>query len=95
MIRIIKTSGGRILKEQNAAGAEGILIRSFVEGKVTYYFRVYNNDKTFDDYLLQHNDLAVTISTGYEASFYENEQGEKVLDHSPETLGWEVIDSKE
>ena len=28
-----------------------------------------------------------------EASFYENEHGEKFLDHSPETLGWEVIDS--
>ena len=94
MTRLIKTSGGRILKEQIAAGAKGILIRSLVEGKVTYYFRAYNADG-FEDYLLRHNDLAVTIDADDEASFYENEQGEKVLDHSPETLGWEVIDSNE
>ncbi len=81
MTRIIKTSGDEIFKEQNAAGAKGILIRSVIKDKVSYYFRVYNDDKTFDDYILAHNDLAVTINADYEASFYENEQGEKVLDH--------------
>ena len=92
MSRSIKTSGGKILKEQKAAGAKGILIRSPVEGKITYYLRVYNAD-AFEDYALRHNDLAVTINADDEASFYENEQGEKFLDHSPETLGWEVSDS--
>ena len=93
MNRKIKTSSGKVLKEESAAGVRGILIRTPSPEK--YLFRVYYSDGNFDDYYLRHSDLAVTIDADYEASFYENEQGEKFLDHSPGTLGWEVVDSNE
>ncbi len=93
MNRIIKTSGGEILKEKSAAGARGILIRSFDEsGKPMYGFRIYHNDGTFDDYKLSHCDLSVTIDEL--ASFYEDENGDKYLDETPETMGWEIVESE-
>lgn len=52
------------------------------------YFRATNKDHSFKDYKILHNDLAVIIEPGYEASFYtyENEDNNS-LDHAPETLG--------
>jgi hypothetical protein len=94
MSRIIKTSGGRTLNEQSAAGAKGILIRSFEDDKATYFFRVYHDDKTFDDYKLSHCDLSVTIDKDELASFYEDANGDKYLDETPETMGWEIIETE-
>ncbi len=94
MKRIIKTTDGRILKEESAAGAKGILIRSFENGKTTYHLRTYHEKESFDDYKLLHNDLSVTIDKDEAASFYEDENGTKYLDETPETMGWEIIESE-
>ncbi len=94
MNRIIKTSGGRLLKEQNAAGTKGVLCRSFEDAKTLYFFRVYRDKETFDDYKLLHCDLSVTINENELASFYEDENGDKYLDETPETMNWEIIKSE-
>ncbi len=94
MSRIIKTSGGKLLKEQSAARAKGILIRSFEDGKAVYFFRIYHDRETFDDYKLLHCDLSVTIDENELASFYEDEKGDKYLDETPATMGWEIIESE-
>jgi hypothetical protein len=94
MNRIIKTSGGNTLREKSAAGAKGILIRSFEDDKPMYGFRIYNDDGTFDDYKLSHCDLAVRIDEDELASFYEDENGDKYLDETPETMGWEIVESE-
>ena len=92
MSRIVKTPTGKVLRESSASGTRGMLLRTRSPEK--YFFRIYKDDGTFDDYRLLHSDLAITINADYEASFYENEQGEKFLDHSPETLGWKVIETE-
>ena len=93
MNRKIRTSSGKVLKEKSAAGIRGVLIRT--TPPETYLLRVYSDDGNFDDYRLRHSDLDITIDADFEASFYQDENGEKFLDHSPETLSWEVIDSIE
>lgn len=65
-----------------AKGQRGHLIDSF-DG--TYYFRVYDADHNFTDYLLRHCDLTVIIDDD-DAFLYQDETGAK-LDHSPLTLG--------
>lgn len=67
-----------------ANGASGVLCRSAVDG--SYFFRVYDADHNFIDYLLIHDDLSVTISKDALASFYRSGD-EPFLDHSPEVLG--------
>ncbi len=91
----VKTSEGKILREQTASGAKGILIRSFDNDETRLYFRIYHEDGDFDDYRLRHDDLFVTIDEDESASFYEDEHGEKWLDHSPNVFGWETIETKE
>lgn len=83
-----------MLKEQSAAGAKGILIRSFEDDKTVYFLRIYHNNETFDDYKLLHCDLSVTIDEDELASFYEDENGDKYLDETPETMNWEIIKSE-
>ena len=83
-----------MLTEKSAAGAKGILIRSFENGKIIYAFRIYHDDGTFDDYKLLHCDLSVTIDEGELASFYEDENGDKYLDEMPETMGWQVVETE-
>jgi hypothetical protein len=68
-----------------AIGTKGHLLDNF-DG--TYCFRVYGEDHTFKDYELHHCDLTVTIED-YDAAFYENEDGNMILDHAPATLGKE------
>ena len=72
----------------SANGVSGVLCRSAVDGH--YFFRVYDADHNFTDYLLIHDDLPVTISSDALASFYRA-GGEPIpdyfLDHSPEVLG--------
>lgn len=85
---LVKTGKGRILTEKNAAGVSGILCRS-IDGR--YFFRIYHGDGEFDDYDLLHDDISVTIAADQLASFYEDENGEKFLDHSSQVLGWEKI----
>ena len=68
---------------KSAEGVTGFLLNSF--GSPTNYFRVYNKDKTFTDYIVSHSDLEVKI-VDKDAYFYE-EDGKFFLDHSPQTLG--------
>jgi hypothetical protein len=79
--------GKRIATARSAAGASGVPCMSF-DGR--YFFRVYRSRHRFTDYYLRHSDLAVTISPDDEASFYRIGD-DYVLDHSPETLGLEVV----
>jgi hypothetical protein len=88
----VKTSKGRILTEKNAAGVSGMLCRS-IDGQ--YFFRIYHGGGAFDDYDLLHDDISVTIATDELASFYEDENGGKFLDHSSNVFGWEKIEEKE
>ena len=70
----------------SANGVNGMLCRSAVDGG--YFFRVYAADHTFTDYVLMHDDLAVTISKDALASFYRMGE-EHILDHSPAVFGRE------
>ena len=72
----------------SANGVSGVLCRSAVDGH--YFFRVYDADHNFTDYLLIHDDLPVTISKDALASFYragDEPIPDYFLDHSPEVLG--------
>jgi len=69
-----------------AAGTKGILCKSAIGGG--YFFRVENADGGFTDYELQHDELEITISPNALASFYETGE-DRVLDHSPEVLGFD------
>jgi hypothetical protein len=92
MSQTIKTSGGKILHETSASGVKGMLLRTPSPEK--FLFRVYHGDGVFDDYEILHGDLSVTIDEDALASFYENESGDKLLDHSPNVFGWETIQTK-
>ena len=67
-----------------AGGITGVICRNAIDGKP--FFRVYEEDYTFVDYRLGHDDLEVTITHDTQASFYRSENDD-VLDHSPEVLG--------
>ena len=67
-----------------AGGTTGFICRDAIDGKP--FFRVYEENHTFVDYRLGHDDLEVTISHETQASFYRS-QNDDVLDHSPEVLG--------
>lgn len=62
---------------------EGNLIYS-TDG--SYYFRVYDKDFSFKDYKLLHSDLLVRI-VDHDVDFYEDDKGNRYLDHSKATLG--------
>jgi len=70
------------MKPKSANGISGVLLPI---GEV-WIFRVYHSDGEFTDYDIFHSDLSVTINDG-DAYFYELEDGESYLDHSPQTLG--------
>ena len=82
---MIKTNGGKILRETSASSVKEMLLRTNSPEK--FFFRVYRGDGTFDDYRVLHDDLSVTIDDDALASFYENEPGDKFLNHSPNVLG--------
>ena len=88
----IKTNGGRILREKSANGTKGMLLRTNSPKK--FFFRIYHDVATFDDYQILHDDLSVTIDEDSLASFYENEAGDKFFDHSPKVFGWETTQSE-
>lgn len=80
------------MRETSANGAKGMILRTHAPEK--FFFRVYKGDGTFDDYHISHDDLSVTIDDDALASFYEDENGEKFLDHSPQVLGWENVEEE-
>ena len=65
-------------KVKPAKGTKGVLIYSMNN---EFVFRVYKEDHTFTDYDILHCDLDVTIDSE-DATFYEFEEGENILDHS-------------
>jgi len=67
---------------KSANGVTGVLLPI---GR-TWVFRVYHDDGEFTDYDIFHSDLQVIINDA-DAYFYEREDGELYLDHSPQTLG--------
>lgn len=67
-----------------AKGIRGCIIDSF---NGTRYFRVYNDDHTFVDYAIHHNDLTVIIDDD-DAVLYDEEFSTRI-DYSPQTLGKE------
>jgi len=69
-------------KPKSANGVKGCILPI---GNL-WVFRVYDEDGEFTDYDIYHSDLQVTIND-VDAYFYERENGEPYLDHSPETLG--------
>ncbi len=92
MSQTVIISSGKVLRETSANGVKGMLLRT--DSPEKFFFRVYHGDGTFDDYQILHDDLAVTIDEDALASFYENENGDKFLDHSPNVFGWETTKSK-
>lgn len=71
------------MKALSADGQEGMLIYTGED----YYFRVYNSVGDWDDYRICHSDLNIVIKD-QDAYFFTDSDGEKWLDHSPETLGF-------
>ena len=67
---------------KSAKGLRGHIIDCF-DGN--YYFRVYDADHNFTDYLLRHCDLTVVIDDD-DAFLYEDEFS-ATLDHAPAILG--------
>lgn len=81
--------GGSRASVRPADGVRGTLCKYF--GTSEYFFRVYDDDGTFADYDLRHDDLNVTIDIDSFASFY-NAGDRGVLDHSPSVLGLKSAD---
>ncbi len=71
------------MTEKSALNQTGVLIYSPLEKK--YYFRVYQEDKTFTDYNLCAEDIKITI-TDKHLTLYQNGEESK-LDYSRKTLG--------
>jgi hypothetical protein len=74
--------GGQPFEVTDAAGVEGVLIRSGDR----LLLRVYDGDNEFIDYDIMHNDLSVTISKDALACFYSNGE-HHAIGHSPTVLG--------
>ncbi len=73
----------------DASGISGVLIKT----SRGFIFRIYNDDKSFIDYSLNHDDLSITINTDALASFYSCGEMHS-LDHSPGVLGLEKADNE-
>ena len=75
--------GGKPSDVKDASGVSGVIIKLYGGG---FAFRVYHDDCSFTDYVINHDDLSVTIDKDALASFYTH--GEYAsLDHSPEVFG--------
>lgn len=73
------------MKATSATGVTGFVLDT-IDG---YVFRVYHDDGGFEDYDLRHGDLEVTIQDT-DAVFYQLDNGRRLLDYSPPTLGIEI-----
>jgi hypothetical protein len=82
--------GGRLCDVTPAGGVKGILIRSGSE----LLFRVHENEETFTDYDILHDDLSVTIDPEELASFYSYGENHS-LDHSPNVFGLKSADARD
>lgn len=73
------------MAEASAKGVKGFILYSPFGGKERYFFRIYKEDGTFEDYDLRCEELEVTIDSNF-YSLYDME-GKKFLDFSSEALG--------
>lgn len=73
------------MKETNAKGTKGFILYSPFGGKGRYFFRIYKEDGTFEDYDLRCEELEITIDSDF-YSLYDSD-GNKFLDFSSEVLG--------
>ncbi len=92
MSQTVTTGGGKVLRETSANSVIGMFLRT--DSPEKFFFRVYRGDGAFDDYQILHDDLSVMIDEDALASFYENENGDKFLDHSSNVFGWETTQPK-
>jgi len=79
--------GGKAAQVKDASKVSGVLIRTMGG---YYAFRVYDADGNFIDYVINHDDLPVTIDENALSAFYSAE-GDHVLDHNPQVLGLKKI----
>lgn len=73
------------MNEKTAKGTKGFILYSPFGDKERYFFRIYKEDGTFEDYDLKCEELEVTIESDF-YSLYDME-GKKFLDFSSEVLG--------
>lgn len=74
------------MNEKNAKGVKGFILYSpFGRDEERYFFRIYKEDGTFEDYDLKCEELEVNIDSDF-YSLYESD-GKKFLDFSSEALG--------
>ena len=50
------------------------------------FFRIYGSNGEFEDYDISHSDMGVIIDDE-DVYVYEDKNGDKYLDHSPQPLG--------
>ena len=73
------------MNEKNAKGVKGFILYSPFGGKERYFFRIYKEDGTFEDYDLRCEELEVTIGSDFYSLY--NLNGNKFLDFSSKVLG--------
>ena len=81
----VKLNSGKLVTGHNANGVQGHLCKS---SKNDLFFRVYKENREFQDYEIIHDDSSITIDKDALASFYEHD-GDYWIDHSPSILGYE------
>jgi len=64
-----------LTNEKSAAGLKGYLLNLHDKTNNTWVFRIYNEDKSYKDYTIFHDDLKVELIGNY-ASIYEEPNGE-------------------
>lgn len=79
--------GGKPSQVKDASCVSGVIIKLFGGD---FAFRVYEENGSFIDYTLNHDDLPVTIDADSLSSFYSKGE-DHALDHSPEVLGLKEI----
>lgn len=79
--------GQEAATETPAGGISGVLCKSIVDGRITFFLRVTTASGEFEAYDLRHDDLSITIAKDELASLYRLENGRQILDHSSNVLG--------
>jgi len=87
--RFKSANGNREFKVSAAKSARGFLLAGPTGG---LYLRIYSDEdkRDFIDHKIRHYDMLIEIKDDG-AYFYEDEEGNTWIDHSPEALGLEEI----
>jgi hypothetical protein len=84
--------GHETATETPAGGVSGMLCKSIIDGRITFFFRVTAANGETQDYDLRHDDLSITIAQDELASFYRLENGKQILDHPSSVLGLSKVE---